>query len=464
MKNEKIIKKIIKVISILLFVFPLMALAQDLTGANTLAANANAPLDFAWVIIMGSLVMFMQAGFALVESGFCRVKNVLNLIAKNIIDFALGSLIFMAVGFAFMFGTDHSGIIGSGGWFLTGENYDVGRLELFFFQLMFAATAATIVSGAVAERIKFKAYLFYTIAVSAIIYPIYGHWVWGGGWLANLSFGLGHLDFAGSGVVHVVGGIVGLTGAMVLGARKGRFDNNGNSTPIAPHSILLAALGTLILWFGWLGFNTGSTLSAHELRISLIAVNTTLAGAAGSVAAMLFMYAKTKKWNVSMMLNGALAGLVAVTAPCAWVTPGAAVIIGAIGGLVMIASSSFLEKRKIDDPVGAVSVHGAAGLWGLLSVGFFADGTYGNYTTDLPHAVGLFYGGGFDQLIAQAIGIVIVFAWAFITGFVLFKLMDKWFGIRVSVEEEEKGLDIFEHEGTAYPYFSVSHSIDQYKA
>ncbi len=461
---KQIIKKLKHIVPLLFLLFPLATLAQDPTGAETLTSNPNAPLDFVWIIVMGSLVMFMQAGFAMVESGFCRVKNVLNLIAKNLIDFALGSLIFMAVGFSLMFGADKMGLFGSGGWFLLGENYDVTRLKLFFFQLMFAATAATIVSGAVAERIKFKAYLFYTVAVSALIYPIYGHWVWGGGWLANLPFGLGHLDFAGSGVVHVIGGIVGLTGAIVLGARKGRFDNNGKSTPIAPHSILLAALGTFILWFGWLGFNAGSTLSAYELRISVIAVNTTLAAAAGAVAVMFFMFWRTKKWNVSMMLNGTLAGLVAVTAPVAWVAPWAAVLIGAIGGLIMIASSSLLEKRRIDDPVGAVSVHGAAGLWGLLSVGLFADGTYGNYTTGTPYVMGLFYGGGLDQLIAQAIGVIVVFLWAFVTGYIVFKAMDKWFGIRVSPQEEEKGLDLFEHEGTAYPYFSVSHSIDEHRA
>lgn len=456
------IKKIKYIIPLLLLLAPAMVLAQDPTGAQTLAENPNFPVDFVWVIIMGSLVMFMQAGFAMVESGFCRVKNVLNLIAKNLIDFALGSIIFMAVGFAIMFGVDQMGLFGSGGWFLTGENYDVKRLELFFFQLMFAATAATIVSGAVAERIKFKAYLWYTIAVSAIIYPIYGHWVWGSGWLAHLPFGLGHLDFAGSGVVHVIGGIVGLTGAVVLGARKGRFDENGRALPMPPHSILFAALGTFILWFGWLGFNAGSTLSAHELRLSLVAVNTTLAGGAGAVAAMLFMYWRTGRWNVAMMLNGTLAGLVAITAPCAWVTPWAAVVIGAIGGLVMIGGSAFLERRRIDDPVGAVSVHGAAGLWGLLAVGLFADGTYGNYTTALPYATGLFYGGGFDQLIAQVIGVAAVFLWAFITGYLVFKAMDKWFGIRVSAEEEEKGLDLFEHEGTAYPYFSVNHSLHEH--
>lgn len=458
-----IIKKIKKIIPWFVILVPLAVYAQDPTGAETLANNPNAPADFVWVIVMGSLVMFMQAGFAMVESGFCRVKNVLNLIAKNLIDFCLGSIIFMAFGFSLMFGTDTYGIFGKGGWFLMGSNYDVTRLELFFFQLMFAATAATIVSGAVAERIKFKAYLWYTIAVSAIIYPIYGHWVWGGGWLSKLPFGLGHLDFAGSGVVHVVGGLIGLAGAMVLGARHGRFDENGKAKSIPPHSILIAGIGTFILWFGWLGFNAGSTLSAHELRLSAIAVNTTLAAGAGAVAAMFFTFWRTRRWNVSMMLNGTLAGLVAITAPCAWVTPLASIIIGAIGGLVMIASTAFLERRRIDDPVGAVSVHGASGLWGLLAVGLFADGTYGNYTTKLPYAVGLFNGGGFDQLIAQVIGMAAVCLWAFLMGYALFWALNKWFGIRVSAEEEEKGLDLFEHEGTAYPYFSVNHSLHEHK-
>jgi len=445
-------------LSLLVFA-PAIVLAQetppDPSGAATLAADPGAPVDFVWVLMAAFLVMFMQPGFAMLEAGFCRAKNVANLMAKNLIDFALGSLVFMAVGFAFMFGDDVAGLIGNSLWFLTGKAYDVSTYQLFMFQMVFAATAATIVSGAVAERLKFKVYLIYTVVITALIYPIYGHWVWGGGWLSEIPFGLGHLDFAGSGVVHTVGGMVGLAGAMVLGPRIGKFGKDGKPRTIPGHSIALVALGGFILWFGWFGFNPGSTLSAHELRIAVVAVTTTLSAAAGVVTALLITYLKTKKWNVGMGINGAIAGLVAITAPAAWVEAWAAVVIGIVAGIVVVLGIKFLESRGIDDPVGAVSVHGFAGIWGLLSIGLLADGTYGNYTTDAPYVTGLFYGGGFEQLIAQAIGAVTVFVWAFGLGLVLFKFMDKLFGIRVSPEEEARGLDIIEHEGPAYPEFEL---------
>ncbi|MFA5363427.1 MAG: ammonium transporter, partial [Candidatus Omnitrophota bacterium] len=427
--------------------------AQDASGAATLAANLQAPVDYVWVLMCGFLVFFMQAGFAMVEAGFCRAKNATNLMAKNTIDFTVASLIFMAFGFAFMMGNDFHGLIGTSGWFLHGSNYDVGRYLVFFWQLVFAGTAATIVSGAIAERLKFKAYFLYSLAVSAIIYPIYGHWVWGGGWLSKLPFGLGHIDFAGSGVVHTIGGFVGLAGAIVLGPRFGKFAKDGKPKAIPGHSITLAALGTFILWFGWFGFNPGSTFSAHQLRIAVIAVNTNLAAAAGAAVAILLVFAKTKKWDVGMMLNGCLAGLVAVTAPCAWIEAWAAVVIGAIAGALVVASVYFWERMGIDDPVGAVSVHGINGVWGLISVGLFADGTYGLGVTDAPLVKGLFYGGGTGQLIAQLIGAAVCVSWAFLLGLAAFKIMDKWFGIRVSPAEELKGLDIPEHGTPAYPNF-----------
>ena len=429
------------------------AFAQDPGGAATLAANPQAPVDYVWILVCGFLVFFMQAGFAMVETGFCRAKNATNLMAKNTIDFVVASLIFMAFGFALMMGTDYKGLIGISGWFLHGENYDVGRYLMFFWQLVFAGTAATIVSGAVAERLKFKAYLLYTLAVSAIIYPIYGHWVWGGGWLAKIPFGVGHVDFAGSGVVHTIGGFVGLAGAIVLGPRFGKFSKDGKPKAIPGHSITLAALGTFILWFGWFGFNPGSTFSAHQLRIVVVAVNTNLAAAAGAAVALLLVFAKTKKWDVGMMLNGCLAGLVAITAPCAWVEAWAAVVIGLIAGALVVMSVYFWESRGVDDPVGAVSVHAVNGVWGLISVGLFADGTYGLATTEGPLVRGLFYGGGPGQLIAQLIGAAVCVSWAFGLGFLTFKLMNKYFGIRVSPEEEIKGLDIQEHGTPAYPNF-----------
>ncbi len=428
-------------------------LGQDPTGAKTLAENAQAPIDYVWILVCGFLVMFMQAGFAMVEAGFCRAKNATNLMAKNLLDFVIGSLVFFTVGYAMMKGTDHGGIIGWGSLCLSGEMYDVGKYLDFFWQMVFSATAATIVSGAVAERLKFSAYLIYSFMVALIIYPIYGHWVWGGGWLSQLPLGMGFLDFAGSGVVHAVGGFVGLAGAIVLGPRFGKFAKDGTPKAIPGHSITLAALGTFILWFGWFGFNPGSTFNAHHLRISVIAVNTTMAASAGSLVAMLLVLCKTKKWDVGMALNGCLAGLVAITAPCAWVEGWAAVVIGLISGVIVVLGVYGWEALGIDDPVGAVSVHGMNGVWGLIAVGLFADGTYGNYSTEGPMVKGLFYGGGFGQLGAQLIGAGTAIVWAFVLGYVMFKVMDKTFGIRVSPGEEIKGLDIPEHGTPAYPNF-----------
>ncbi len=429
------------------------ALAADPTGASTIQADPGKAVDYVWVLLCGFLVMFMQAGFACVEAGFCRAKNTTNLLTKNVMDFAVGALAFWAVGYALIMGTDWKGLLGTSGFFLAGGGYDVDNYLSFFWQMVFAATAATIVSGAVAERIKFQAYLIYSVIITAFIYPVYAHWVWGGGWLSKLGFGLGHLDFAGSGVVHAVGGLVGLAGAMVLGPRFGKFDKNGQPRAIPGHNIPLAALGVFILWFGWYGFNPGSTFSAHHLRISVIAVNTTLAAAAACLTALLIVLAKTKKFDLGMALNGVLAGLVAITAPCAWVASWASVVIGIVAGALLVAGVYFLEAVKIDDPVGAVPVHGFNGLWGLIAVGLFADGTYGNYSLDPPYVTGLFYGGGVDQLIAQLIGAAVLFVWAFGTGLVLFKLLDSVLGIRVDPREEIQGLDLLEHGTPAYPEF-----------
>ena len=406
------------------------ALAADPAGAETLADNPNAPIDFVWIIIASAMVFIMQGGFAMLTAGLCRAKNVVNLMMKNLMDFAIGSLAFFAVGFALMFGADKGGFLGTTGWFLSGDNYDVSQYLLFVFQVMFAATAATIVAGAVAERLKVKAYFLYSIAICAIIYPIYGHWVWGGGWLSSLQYGVGHVDFAGSGVVHAVGGFVGLAAAIVLGPRIGKFDIKGRARAIPGHSMTLAALGVFLLWFGWYGFNAGSTLSALELRTSVIAVNTTMAASAGAVSSLIAIYAITRKLDVG------------------------------IAGIIVVLGVLFFDRVRVDDPVGAVSVHGLNGVWGLLSIGLFADGSYGNYTTEGPLVTGLFYGGGPDQLIAQAIGAAVVVAWAFGAGYILFKVLDIALGtIRVPAQEEIEGLDIGEHGSTGYPNFPVVEDV-----
>jgi len=429
-----------------------IAQAADPTGIDTLLGDPGAPVDYIWVAMSAFLVFIMQAGFAMLEGGLTRAKNTTNLMLKNIMDFSMCSLAYMAIGFAFMFGASKAGLIGSTGWFLLGDTYDVGTYLLFLFQVMFAGTAATIASGAVAERMRWRAYFVYSIVVGAVIYPIFGHWVWGGGWLSTLPLGVGHVDFAGSGVVHTIGGIVGLTGTMVLGPRFGKYIN-GKPRAIPGHSISMAALGCFLLWFGWFGFNAGSTLSAHELRIAVVSVNTSMAAAAGAFAAMLFTWIKTKKPDASMTINGAIAGLVAITASCAWIEGWAAVIIGLVAGILVVPSVYFFDRIGIDDPVGAISVHAVNGVWGLLSVGLFADGTYGLYTTAAPHVVGLFYGGGFGQLAAQAVGAVVCIVWAFVLGYILFKSIDKFIGMRVSPQEELEGLDLSEHGTRAYPNF-----------
>ena len=449
MRTLRRIGVILGISLLILLINQRVALAADPTG---LGGTADSAIDYVWILVCAFLVMFMQAGFAMVETGFCRAKNASNLMTKNLMDFVAGSLVFFLVGYAFMMGNDWHGIIGTSGWLLLGDYYDVDSYLNMFWMLVFCATAATIVSGAVAERLKFKAYLIYSFVICAFIYPIYGHWIWGGGWLANLSLGAGAVDFAGSGAVHAIGGFVGLAGAIVLGPRFGKYSKNGKPLAIPGHSITLAALGVFILWFGWFGFNPGSTYSAHHLRISVIALNTNLAAAAGAIIAILIAKWKTGKWDLGMGLNGTLAGLVAITAPCAWVEGWAAVVIGLIAGALVYASIKFIDSKGIDDPVGAISVHGVNGLWGLLAVGLFADGTYGNYSIDAPYITGLFYGNP-DQLWAQLISIVVVVAWAFGTGYLTFKLMDKAFGIRVSPEEELLGLDIPEHGTPAYPDF-----------
>ncbi|MFQ6072748.1 MAG: ammonium transporter [Methanosarcinales archaeon] len=415
-------------------------LAGDPSGADTIEKDPDAAVNFTWTLIAGFLVMFMQAGFAMLTAGVIRAKNVANVLMKNLMDFMAGSLTYWAIGFGFMFGVSAYGIIGTSGFFLAGDSYDVSTAMLWFFQMVFAATAATIVAGTLAERLKFKAYIIYSVALTAIIYPIYGHWLWGGGWLSEL----GALDFAGSGVVHGIGGYVALAGAIILGPRIGKFNEDGTPNAIPGHNLSMVVLGTFILFFGWFGFNPGSTLAATDLRIAIVAVNTALAAAAGAVTVMLITWFKSGKPDVSMTCNGCLAGLVSITAPCAWVAPWAAVIIGIVGGIIAIIGVWLLDWiLKVDDPVGAIFVHGFSGSWGLLAVGIFADGTYGGVS-------GLLYGNS-TQFIAQVISVVVNFAWAFGLGLILFTILKYTIGIRVSPEEELQGLDIGEHGISAYP-------------
>jgi len=434
-------------------VLPLILIALTVTAAGaeteapTTASNLAAielvqsHADYVWTLVAAALVFFMQAGFAMVETGFTRAKNAINILMKNLMDFSVGSLGFWAVGFGLMFGATSTGWFGTSGFFLSDyvPGGDPWVLAFWMFQVVFCATAATIVSGAMAERTKFSSYLLYSLIVSTVIYPIFGSWAWGGlynggGWLE----GLGFIDFAGSTVVHSVGGWIGLAGAVVLGPRLGKYSADGQARAIPGHNPPLAALGVFILWLGWFGFNPGSTTAANK-EISWIFVNTNLAAATGSVLAMIVSWLKFGKPEISMSLNGALAGLVAITAPCYNVTPASAVIIGAVAGVLVVLSVLFFERLRIDDPVGAVSVHGVCGAWGTLAAGLF------NVEGFSLSVVGV-----------QILGIVTCFIWAFGLGFIMFKIIDKTVGLRVSPEEESDGLDFSEHGGSAYPDFQVS--------
>ncbi|MEX0987968.1 MAG: ammonium transporter [Bacteroidales bacterium] len=397
-------------------------------------------IDTIWILVAACLVMFMQPGFALVESGFTRSKNTANILMKNLMDFSIGSLAFWFIGYTIMYGEDVGGFIGKISLFFNSDAIDgVPDKASLMFQTVFAATAATIVSGAVAERTKFSAYLFFSVAITIFIYPVSGHWVWGGGWLSELGF---H-DFAGSTVVHSVGAWVGLVGAAMVGPRLGKYGKAGEPRAIPGSNLALGALGVFILWFGWFGFNPGSQLAAagedNALAISHIFITTNLAASAGAVTAMFITWIRYKRPGLSITLNGALAGLVAITAGCDAVSPGGAVIIGIIAGIVLVFGVSFIDRiLKVDDPVGAVSVHGLSGAAGTILVGLFST------------SEGLFYGGGAKLLGIQAIGVVSVAAWAMGLGFILFFILKKTIGIRVSKVIEEEGLDVYEHGESAF--------------
>jgi ammonium transporter, Amt family len=442
-------------------------------GHNKVAIN------MVWLLITGFLVMFMQAGFAMVEAGLTRAKNAAHTMAMNFMVYALGMIGFFISGFAIMFGGvgalgtlggfgglahevtinlfGHTfGLFGGKGFFLAGT-YDVAVFGLFLFQMVFMDTTATIPTGSMAERWKFSSFAIYGVVVGALIYPIFGNWVWGGGWLSQLgsNFHLGHgvVDFAGSSVVHMTGGVLAFVGAAMIGPRIGKYNRDGSPNAIPGHNLPMAIIGCFILAFGWFGFNPGSTLAGGDLRISVIAVNTMIASATGAFASMLYMWLfKTKKPDPSMMINGMLAGLVAITAPCAFVSVQSAALIGLVSGVLVIEAAFFVERKlKVDDPVGAVAVHGVNGAWGILALGLFADGTYGDGWNGVTGTVkGLFYGDA-SQFFAQIIGVCVNIIYVGAIGWLVFKLIGLITGgIRVSVKDELEGLDVPEMGTEAY--------------
>jgi Amt family ammonium transporter len=467
-------------------------LAQD--AGNTPAPDLSIPINLLWVVIGAVLVIFMQAGFALVETGFCRAKHAAHVVSTNFAIFGLGFVAFFLVGYTFMFGGYSfspmgydvpigSALLGSGNWvFLWKGDFALGGtgaytpavMAFFLYMVAFMDTTATIPTGAMAERWKWNAFIGWGLFCGALYYPLFGAWTWGGGWLAALGksahLGFGYTDFAGSGVVHAMGGAAGLAGALVLGPRIGKYGKDGKPRALLPHHIPMAMLGTFILLFGWFGFNAASTLSAVDIRFAVVATNTAIAAAFGAVVCMFWVMGRAGKPDPSMMANGMLAGLVAITAPCAFVQPWAAAVIGAIAGVIVVESVWFFERRaKVDDPVGAISVHGICGAWGVLCVGIFSDGQYGQGWNGTPYAdaahgvTGILYGGeGWGQLGAQAIGVATIFtvmmglAWAF------FKIQNAIMkgGIRPTAEVEIQGLDVPEMGVPAYDFPGTAEAVE----
>jgi Amt family ammonium transporter len=429
---------------------PLFAVALSsapLQAQDGSVATLTVGLDTLWVLLGAFLVFLMQAGFGMVEAGFIRAKNVCNILMKNFLDYCMASIGFFIFGYAIMFGPGNE-LFGGEWWMLQGaeSGADVPLYAFWLFQAAFVGAAATIVAGGMAERMRFPAYLFYSFVISAFIYPIVGHWVWGGGWLADLGF----VDFAGSTVVHAVGGWAAFIGAAVLGPRTGKYKPDGTPKFIAGHSIPLASLGVFLLWFGWFGFNAGSALSVGDGQlIALVAANTNLAAAAGAIAATVTVWWKFGKPDLSLTMNGALAGLVSITAPCASVSPGAAIYIGAAGGVIVIFGVLALDRIRVDDPVGAVPVHGMCGIWGTIAVGLFGRESLG-LAQD-----GVFYGGGFELLGIQTLGTLVVSLFIIVSMGLVFKTIDAVIGLRVSLEEELRGLDIGEHGMESYSGFEI---------
>jgi Amt family ammonium transporter len=434
----------------ILLTFGLMTLAGAGSAAaqEVDAAPAYDALSTLWVLLAAILVFFMQAGFGMVEAGLIRAKNSANVLMKNLVDFSFAAIGYYTFGYAIMYGSAGL-IVGTTGWFMFGAVSPVDTVPLsvfWLFQAVFAGTAATIVSGAVAERMKFVAYIGYSFMITAFVYPVVGHWVWGGGWLSGLNF---H-DFAGSTVVHGVGGISALIAAAMLGPRIGRFNPDGTARHIGGHSMPLVTIGVFILWFGWYGFNAGSTLGMEDPEtVGRVAMNTTLAAAVAALSAMITSWIKFKKPDLALALNGSLAGLVAITAPCAVVSDGASILIGIIAGVLVVFAIGWMNSLKIDDCVGAFPVHGVCGVWGTLAVGLF-----GKVALGAP-ADGLFYGGGFGQLGIQALGVAACLGFAGVAMWVIFKMIDSVVGLRVSKETELKGLDLEEHGMESYGGFQI---------
>jgi Amt family ammonium transporter len=458
-------------------------------------------INFVWVLIAGFLVIFMQAGFALVETGLVRAKNASHTMSMNFAVYALGMFGFFVCGFALMCGGYNGtaiggpmslgglptlnqmftigssvatpsgamdtgwGIFGKTGFFLTGKGYDSAAIVMFLFMMAFMDTTATIVTGACAERWSYKSFFIFSIIIGGFIYPIFGCWVWGGGWLAQIGYrlGLGHgvVDFAGSCVVHLQGGALALITAWLIGPRIGKYMKDGTIKPILAHHIPMVQLGTFILAFGWFGFNAGSSLAGTDGRIGVVAVNTMVAGMAATISGILYMWIVVGKPDPSMMCNSMLAGLVAITCPCAFVSPVGAFIIGLVAGVLVVWSVFFFDRIKIDDPVGAISVHGVNGTWGVIALALFADGSYGDGWNLVPGTVkGLFYGGGVSQLWAQLLGIAVCITWNVTVGGVAFYLIGKLVGNRVSPEVEIAGLDIPEMGAPGYPEF-IAHIVPE---
>lgn len=446
----------------------------------TQIAKNKLGINYVWVLLTGMLIFFFQAGFALVETGFVRAKNAMHTMAMNFMVFLVGAIGYFTVGFALQFGgvgtwaslgsgvstLSHEiavngwGIFGTKGFFLaSGGTYDVGVYALFFFQMVFMDTTCTIPTGALAERVKYSAVVINSFFISMFYYPLFGNWMWGGGWLSQLgvkaSLGHGAVDFAGSSVVHAMGGMMALAGAIVIKPRIGKYKKDGTAVAIPGHDIPMAILGTIILFFCWFAFNAGSTMNGDDLRTAVVVTNTMVAGAFGGFVSMMYMWIRYGKPDPSMTINGALAGLVAITAPCAYVNGISAAIIGSISGVLVCLSVAFIEnKLKVDDPVGASSVHAVNGVWGIIALGLFADGKYGDGLNGVAGGVkGLFYGGGFSQLGAQLICVAVLIVWGFGLSFLFYKVLDKFWGLRVTPEVEMMGLDIPEMGILAYPDF-----------
>jgi ammonium transporter, Amt family len=450
--------------------------SETLSDVATVANKAMYGANFTWVMICAFMVFFFQCGFAMVETGFCRGKNAAHTITMNFMVFLVGAVGYFLVGFALQMGGSGGavglgngggvlngmlsipglgGILGYKGFMLSGT-YDAGVYALFFFQMVFMDTTVTIPTGAMAERVKYSAVVITSFFISMVLYPLFANWVWGGGWMATLGskFGLGHgvVDFAGSAVVHSMGGMLALAGAIVIGPRIGKFKKDGTARAFPGHNIPMAIIGTIILFFCWFSFNAGSTLNSTDFRLSVVATNTMIAGAIGGLVAMFYMWIKFGKPDPSMTANGTLAGLVAITAPCAFVNGISAFIIGLVAGLLVCVAVPFVENKwKLDDPVGAISVHGVNGFWGVLALGLFADGSYGDGYNGVSGGVtGLFYGDA-SQLVAQLIAIGVLLVWGLGVSYVFFKLLDKVWGLRVAPEDELEGLDIPEMGVLAYP-------------